>query len=103
MTSYQLRLTPEAEDDLVRLYAFIVERDRYDDTVAQRALEAIQHGFKHLELMPFSCRKVEPHNPYLRELLISFGASGYVALLEIEPDNVVTVLALRHQREDDYH
>lgn len=43
------------------------------------------------------------HNPYLRELVISFGAAGYVALFEIEPDDIVTILAVRHQRESDYH
>ena len=43
------------------------------------------------------------NNPFLRELVISFGASGYVALFEIENDTVVTVLAVRHQRENDYH
>lgn len=32
-----------------------------------------------------------------------FGDSGYVALFEIEPRHEVTVLAVRHQREDDYH
>ena len=38
----------------------------------------------------------------LRELLIGFGAAGYVALFEIEDAQTVTVLAVRHQREDDY-
>jgi len=36
-------------------------------------------------------------------LLVSFGTSGYVVLYEIEGDHVVTILAVRHQREDDYH
>ncbi|MDC9726393.1 MAG: type II toxin-antitoxin system RelE/ParE family toxin, partial [Candidatus Thioglobus sp.] len=27
----------------------------------------------------------------------------YVALFEIENNNTVTILAVRHQREDDYH
>jgi hypothetical protein len=39
----------------------------------------------------------------LRELLIPFGHSGYVALFEIEDASTVTVLAVRHLREDDYH
>ena len=38
----------------------------------------------------------------LRELLVGFGAAGYVALIEIEGPDIVTVLAVRHQREDDY-
>jgi mRNA-degrading endonuclease RelE of RelBE toxin-antitoxin system len=35
--------------------------------------------------------------------VISFGASGYVALFEIDDATTVTVLAVRHQREEDYH
>jgi ParE toxin of type II toxin-antitoxin system, parDE len=30
-------------------------------------------------------------------------ADGYVALFEIEDASTVTVLAVRHQLEDDYH
>lgn len=44
-----------------------------------------------------------PGNPFLREMLISFGANGYVVLFEIEAKDMVTILAVRHQREDDYH
>ena len=38
-----------------------------------------------------------------RELLVmSAGANGYVALFEIENSQTVTVLAIRHQREEDF-
>ncbi len=33
----------------------------------------------------------------------AFGAAGYVALFEIEDNETVTILAIRHQREEDYH
>jgi len=55
-----------------------------------------------LTKLPFSCRKATPDNPLLRELVISLGRSGYVALFEIDDPKTVTVLAVRHQREDDY-
>ena len=42
-------------------------------------------------------------SPFLRELVIPFGASGYVALFEIVGNDRVIVGAVRHQREDDYH
>jgi ParE toxin of type II toxin-antitoxin system, parDE len=42
-------------------------------------------------------------NPRWRELLIPFGHSGYVALFEIDDDRTITVTAVRHQREEDYH
>ena len=39
----------------------------------------------------------------LRELVIGFGSSGYVALYRHDPaDDAVYVLALRHQREAGY-
>ena len=100
--SYQVRFTQEAERDLLRLYDFILERDEGNEVIANRALDAVRHGIAHLSLAPFNCRKAYPgKNPYLRELIVPFGSSGYVALFEIEPHGIVTVLALRHQREDD--
>ncbi len=37
------------------------------------------------------------------ELVIDFGATGYLALYRFEPSlDVVTILAIKHQREDDY-
>lgn len=101
--SFKVRFTPEAEDDLVRLYEFILNRDETDWAVAERALEAIKHAIHSLEQSPFSYRKADAGSPFLRELVIPFGASGYVALFEIDNENSVTILAVRHQREDDYH
>ncbi len=101
--SYRVRFTEQAEADLVRLYEFILERDETDWALAERALEAIRNAVRSLELSPFSYRKATSSNPFLRELVIPFGASGYVALFEIDDDKTVTILAVRHQREDDYH
>jgi plasmid stabilization system protein ParE len=98
--SYRIRFTAAARDDLRRLYEFQLERDV---DVAARALQAIHKGVELLREFPFSCRKAMPENPLLRELLISFGASGYVALFEIEDRSTVTILAVRHQLEEDYH
>ncbi|WP_306476765.1 type II toxin-antitoxin system RelE/ParE family toxin [Methyloversatilis sp.] len=100
---YRIRFTEEAEVDLVRLYQFMLERDGADLALAERALEAIRKAFRSLEFMPFSFRKATSDNPFLREIIIPFGASGDVALYEIENDETVTILAVRHQREDDYH
>ena len=101
--SHRIRFTEEAEVDLLRLYQFMLERDGADLALAEGALEAIRKAFGSLEFMPFSFRKATPDNPFLREIVIPFGASGYVALYEIENDDTVTILAVRHQREDDYH
>ena len=101
--TFQVRFTQEAQADLERLYDFVLERADGDWTIAERALQAIRDGITVLELSPFSCRKATAGNAFLRELVIAFGAAGYVALFEIDDARTVTVLAVRHQREDDYH
>ena len=100
MPRYRVRFTPEAEEDLLRLYDFLLEKDL---RAAERALRAIEEATRLLQFSPFSCRKVRRDNPFLRELVIPFGSAGYVALYEIEAKASVTVLAVRHQREEDYH
>ena len=99
MKRYKVRFTPDAEDDLLRLYDFLLERDI---AAAERALDAIKDAVAVLQFSPFSCRKASRENPFLRELIIPFGAGGYVALCEIESGDTVSVLAVRHQREEDY-
>lgn len=100
MRRYRVRLTREAEQDLLRLYDFLLERDL---GAAERALRAIEEAFRLLAFTPFSCRKAARDTPLLRELVIPFGSAGYVALFEIDARDNVTVLAVRHQREDDFH
>lgn len=70
---------------------------------ARRAHSAIAKGIEFLCTFPFSFRKASPEYPLLRGLIISFGVSvnGYVALFEIEDNQTVTVLGIRHQREED--
>lgn len=97
--SYQIRYTRAAREDLQRLFAFLLEQDLQ---AAERALQTIEKSMALLVDFPFTCRKVLPDNSFLRELVISFGASGYVALFEIEDSRTITILAVRHQREDDY-
>jgi plasmid stabilization system protein ParE len=98
--SWHVRYTRTARDDLKRLYGFLVE---HDIAAARRALTAIGKATELLRLFPFTCRKADQDNPLLRELLVSFGTSGYVLLYEIDGDDTVTILAVRHQREDDYY
>lgn len=94
-----VRFTAEAQEDLERLFRFLAEKDLQ---VAERALEKIDRAWNLVRDFPFACRKATVDNPLLRELLISFGSSGYVALYEIDGDDLITVLAVRHAREDDY-
>lgn len=98
--SFRVRISKAAQDDLERLLDFLAP---VDWPAALRAREAIEHGYEFLADMPFACRKADDANPFLRELLIPFGGAGYVALFEITDGATITVLAVRHQREDDYH
>lgn len=98
--SYEVRLAPAAADDLQRLVEFLADNDV---RAAERARFTIGEALKFLSLFPFSCRKASVENLFLREMVITFGRDGYVALFEVEAANVVTILAVRHQREDDYH
>lgn len=101
MNRYRVRLTIEALGDLQRLQAFLIDKD---PAAAARAVDAIDACFRLLEYSPFSCRKAWPGDrPLLRELVIPFGSAGYVALFEIDGPGHVTIVAVRHQREDDYH
>lgn len=100
--TYRVRFVPDAIVDLDRLYGFLLQHADRDPIPAERAADAIENATRLLEASPFSCRKVGA-NPFLRELIIPFGESGYVALFEIEDAQTVTILALRHQREDDFY
>ncbi|HET7833965.1 MAG TPA: type II toxin-antitoxin system RelE/ParE family toxin [Gallionella sp.] len=97
--SYKVRFTQGAREDLLRLFAFLAEQD---PQAAKRARKTIAASIELLQQFPFTCRKAVPDNTFLRELVISFGNAGYVALFEIEDQKTVTILAVRHQREDDY-
>jgi len=103
--SFRVRLTPQAAQDLERLFDFVLERELQsasgDLRLAEQALQAIRDGLRTLELTPFSCRKAGD-SPFLRELVIPFGRAGYVALFEIADGSEIVVAAVRHQREDDF-
>ena len=62
--------------------------------------DAIQSAVENLAAHPLVGRRIEGD---LRELIISFGATGYVALYRfVVQQDQVRVLALRHQREIGY-
>ena len=102
--SFSVRLTRGALEDLQRLEDFLVEQalEHGDFDLPVRAVDAIRRETRILETNPYTCRKVGS-SPLERELVIPFGASGYVALFEILSDHEVAVSAFRQRREDDYH
>jgi plasmid stabilization system protein ParE len=103
--SFVVELSPAAEADLERLFDFLLDRAETTEDLdrAQAAIDAIRAAAQQqLAITPFSFRKAD-RNPAQRELIIPFGATGYVALYEIVSASKVVVLAVRHQREEDYH
>lgn len=102
----QVRFAPAALRNLERLREFLRLKS---PAAAKRAAFAITKAIRILGQHPQIGRPseeldrafIEAHNPEgnkHRELLIDFGDSGYVALYRCEND-LVTVLALRHQKE----
>jgi plasmid stabilization system protein ParE len=102
--SFAVRYSAAAREDLRRLYAYLLDRSSTAEELdrADRAIDTIEAAIDNLRHAPFIYRKAGS-SPFLRELLIPFGHGGYVALFEIEDASNVTVLAVRHQLEDDYH
>lgn len=101
MQRYRIEFEPQALDDLQRLHEFLLAAA---PEYADQSLDRIHQSFKTLEIIPHSCRKAEVQSDRnLRELVINQGRSGYLALFEIRPNNCVLILAVRHQRESDYH
>ncbi len=86
-----------AFSDLLRLADFLA-KDAPKAAVA--AIDVIRDGIEILGRHPLVGRPCEEG---LRELLISYGKRGYVALYSYEQrQDIVLVLALRHQREAGY-
>jgi plasmid stabilization system protein ParE len=70
--------------------------------VTRRAAQTIDKQLSQLETTPEMGRPLQDL-PDLRELMIGFGDSGYVALYRYESSSdVVYVLAFRHQKEAGY-
>ncbi len=92
-------LAARAQQDVERLHRFLRSRD---ESAARRGVLAMKDAFRALEKAPFMGRPVQD-KPELRELVIEFGSAGYLALYRYETAaQVVIVLAIKHQRENDY-
>ena len=87
----------QALGDLERLTGFLLESDA---SVALETVGLIEEAVSILARHPLVGRSVE-HG--LRELVISRGRTGYVALYSFEENaDVILILAIRHQREAGY-
>ena len=88
---------PRALSDLQRLVDFLAEND---PAAATQTAELIVSAVQALQRHPLLGRPVESG---FRELVISRGRSGYLALYRYdEARDRVLVLTIRHQREAGY-
>ena len=75
--SYAVEFTQSAEDDLVRLYDFLLDRAQtLEERCRRRGLKVIRlAALSHLSTTPYSYRKVGTQST-LRELIVPFGTTG---------------------------
>lgn len=93
----RLVFAPGALRDIERLTEFLIEQDAYAAATTARILI---EGLGILKQHPLIGREAEAG---LRELVISRGRSGYVALYRFDvAADTALVLAIRHQREGGY-
>jgi plasmid stabilization system protein ParE len=92
-------LTERAYTDLTRLTDFLLE---FDKSAASKAIDLIADGLLILKQHPFIGRPLQADQVIegdLRELVISHGKTGYVAMYSIEDEQQIWILTIRHQRE----
>ena len=83
--------------DLERLFDFLVS---VDPQAANESAQVIVHAIEVLQRHPYIGRAVRGRQ---RELVISYGRTGYVALYRVaRRGSRIEVLAIRHQREAGY-
>jgi plasmid stabilization system protein ParE len=93
----RLTYSSRAFDDLDRLTDFLLDTD---PVAAHETVELIAEAVSILKRHPLIGRPVEDH---LRELVISRGRTGYMALYSYEAEyDTVLILAIRHQRESGF-
>lgn len=95
----QIEYSQDAQDDIVRLTMYLLETA---PEVAMSLFEVIEDGVMLLSRHPLAGRSVSESG--LRELVISRGKSGYLALYHYdELMSSVMIVAIKHQREDGFN
>jgi plasmid stabilization system protein ParE len=96
--SYIVKWTENAGRGLERAYLFLAEKS---EEAAIAAIKAIREKASLLERSPSAGRPADDLDPEHRELIVPFGASGYVLIYEVHEDHVL-ILAVKHQKEAGY-
>jgi plasmid stabilization system protein ParE len=103
--AFLVAFTRQAEDDLDRLLDHLIANAEDLDglmaaTETMQELRAMAKGA--LSRTPLIYRR-SSESALMRELVLPLRKTGYVVLFEVVNESLVSVLAVRHQREDDYH
>jgi plasmid stabilization system protein ParE len=93
----RVQVTTRALEDLERLFDFLAE---HNPRVARERMLSVRRAFELLSDHPLLGRQAEDRR---RELVLSRGGFGYVAKYRWVPsEDVVLILAVRHQLEAGY-
>ncbi len=95
----QVIYAPGALRDLQRLHEFLKPRN---PAAARRASVIIREAVQVIAHQPGLGRPIEDMPDEYREWIIKFGDSGYLARYKMDGD-IVTILAIRHQKEAGYY
>ncbi len=92
--------TPKFWEGMARLTEFLGSATTVEQALVayDMIIQAIQTLVNHPEIGRISMRSD------FRELIISYGNTGYIALYQYNQlTDIVTMVAIRHQREVEYH
>ena len=93
-----VKYSAQAISDLQRLHDFLATQDK---DVAKRAIAVIRDALKKIAVTPERFRP-EEGRIYLREAIIDFGSSGYIARFRHLPNGDILIARIKHQKEDDF-
>jgi len=95
----KIEYSQDAQEDIVRLALFLLT---VSPDSASDLFDVMEDGVMILSRHPKVGRLVTESG--LRELVISHGKSGYIALYKFdELTQSVLIVAIKHQREDEFH
>ena len=95
----QVIVTEQAIQGMERCREFLKHKN---PLASKRAANVIKEHLLLLETTPEIGRSINEY-PYLRELVIKFGNSGYLALYSFDAkQDQILILAFRHQKEFEY-
>jgi len=93
-----VKYSVQAIADLQRLHDFLATQDK---DVAKRAVTVIRDALKKIAVMPERFRPVQGRT-YMREAVIDFGSSGYIARFRHLANGDIVIARIKHQKEDDF-